>query len=175
MKDGVLRRAIKYVTRIGYLGELRIRRRLRSSQTDYELAGSCNSCGACCETPAVQLSPLLLRFKTIRGSVVLWQKWVNGFELIGRDRKHGILIFRCTHFDPETKLCDSYESRPGACHDYPRNLIELPLPEFPDACSFHALARNSDHIRDTLADLGLPPEELAKLEAQFYAKNTPDE
>ena len=171
MKDGLVRGAVKRITRIGYLGELNIRRRLQSSQSDYELAGDCSSCGACCETPAVQMSPLLLRFKTIRGAVVLWQKWVNGFELIGRDRRHGILIFRCSHFDPETKLCDSYDSRPGACRDYPRNLIEDPLPEFPEACTFHAISRNAERIRDSLSDLRLSPEELAKLEAQFYAKD----
>jgi uncharacterized protein len=119
------------------------------------------------------MAPLLLRFKTIRGAVVCWQKWVNGFELIGRDSKHGILIFRCTHFDPETKLCDSYESRPGACRDYPVNLLDHPLPEFPEACTLHAVSRNADRIRDSLADLDLSAEELAKLEADFYAKKDP--
>jgi Fe-S-cluster containining protein len=171
MKDGLLRSSIKFVVRLGYLCEVRIRRRLRRSQREFKLAGHCSNCGACCETPAVQMPPLLLRFKSIRGAVVLWQKWVNGFELIGRDRKHGILIFRCTHFDPDTKLCDSYGTRPGACRDYPRNLLDDPLPEFPEACTFHAVSRNAQRIRDSLADLDLAPEELAKLEATFYAKD----
>ena len=174
MRDGPIRRAIKCVARLGYLCELRIRRRLRSSQREYDLAGECTVCGACCETPAVQTWPLLLRFKSIRGAVVLWQKWVNGFELIGRDSKHGILIFRCTHFDPETKLCDSYDSRPGACRDYPLNLLDDPLPEFPPACTLRAVSRNADRIRESLADLDLTPEQKAKLEAEFYAASDED-
>jgi Fe-S-cluster containining protein len=173
MKDGPVRISIKFLVRLGYLCEVRIRRRLQSKQREFELAGHCSNCRACCETPAVQMSPLLLRFRSIRGAVVCWQKWVNGFELIGRDRKHGILIFRCTHFDPESKLCDSYSSRPGACRDYPCNLLHDPLPQFPEACTFHAVSHNAERIRESLAALDLPPEKLARLEDSFYAKDEP--
>jgi hypothetical protein len=33
-------------------------------------------------------------------------------------------FYRCTWFDPETRLCTHYEERPDLCREYPRNNAE---------------------------------------------------
>jgi len=56
-------------------------------------------------------------------------------------------VFRCTHFDPATRSCDSYASRPGMCRDYPRNLTYSALPEFLPECGYSAVYKKGEQLR----------------------------
>jgi hypothetical protein len=93
-----------------------------------------------------------------------WQGHVNGFELVARDVAHRAFVFRCTHFDWGTRSCDSYDSRPGMCRDYPRALLYQPNPEMLPGCGYRPLARNAAGLRAALAPLPLTPEQRDKLE-----------
>lgn len=176
MKDGPTRRFIKRLARWRYqldLGFTRQIQRWRGEGPLYELRGHCTGCGACCETPSIQVSRLAYHLKTVRWLFLAWHRHINGFELVAKDRLQHTFIFRCTHYDPATGQCDSYDSRPGICRDYPRNLIDDPNPVFLDRCGYYPYARNADLIRDSFADLGLSPEQQAKLEAQFRITDPP--
>ena len=73
-------------------------------------------------------------------------------------------VFRCTHFDPATRSCDSYDSRPGICRDYPRLLLWQPNPELLPGCGYRARPPNADGLKAALARVELTPDQRAKLE-----------
>jgi len=121
VKDDLARRSIKFLARLRYLTDLKITRfilRLKG-QPRYRLKGQCNRCGACCETPMIQMYWPLFQLRSARWLMRLWHGKINGFVWIGDDKKSHSLIFRCEHWDPETKQCDSYGSRPGMCRTIP--------------------------------------------------------
>ncbi len=173
MTDGIIRRSIKRVALVCYMIDLKCTRAIRRlrGELSFELCGSCNGCGACCETPMIQTNTVFFRFKTTHWLILKWHRLVNGFEHVGDDRRANTLIFRCTHYDPETKLCDSYHSRPGMCRDYPRNLIYSTDPQFLKRCSYYARDKNADRMRAALEELGLPPEKLNDLKRKMHVRD----
>jgi Fe-S-cluster containining protein len=100
--------------------------------------------------------------------ILSWHRVVNGFEIQRVDPRNGVLIFRCTHFDPDTCFCDSYESRPGICRDYPANLLDSPAPEFFQECGFRAVVKNAEALTHALQDAGVTAETLAELKKKLY-------
>ena len=100
--------------------------------------------------------------------MVTWHRMINGFEFLQADRRQKCLVFRCTHWDPATKHCDSYESRPGMCRDYPRNLLDAPRPIFLVGCGYGAILKNSTMMDAALADVGLPEDKLQALKQKLY-------
>ncbi|UCD81098.1 MAG: YkgJ family cysteine cluster protein [Desulfobacterales bacterium] len=129
----------------------------------FRLAGSCLHCGKCCETPMIRIFPLFFYLKSVRWAVITWQRHINGFVFLWASRRDKCLVFRCTHWDPVTRLCDAYSSRPGMCRDYPRNQLDSPTPVFFAGCGFRAVLQNADKFEASLATLDLPPETLQKL------------
>jgi Fe-S-cluster containining protein len=92
-----------------------------------------------------------------------WQRRVNGFELVDRDPRGRAFVFRCTHFDPIRRSCDSYESRPGMCRDYPRLQLWQASPEFLPGCGYSAIAPNAAGLRAGLDRLELTDEQRERL------------
>lgn len=169
MRDDLLRRSVKLLVRWQFTVDLAVTRfflRIRGN-IPYRLAGSCNRCGACCETPAIKVHRILYHSDTFRRTFLRWQNVVNGFELIEEDRTYHTFVFSCTHYDPETRRCDSYSSRPGMCRDYPRFLLEAANPVFPETCGFRPVLHNAERLRDALANLDLTPEQREKLEKRL--------
>ena len=103
-----------------------------------------------------------------RWIILKWHKLVNGFEILGENRQMKCFIFKCTHWDPETKLCDSYDSRPGLCRDYPRNLIDTTDPVFMKDCGYYAVRKNAESMEKALDDLDLPEENLRELKQKLH-------
>lgn len=172
MRDGPLRRAIKWIARLRYNFDLAVTRLILRARGEprYRLAGACNGCGRCCETPVIQASTPVFRLRSLRWLVLGWHRVVNGFEQISEDREHKLFVFRCTHYDPVTKQCDSYESRPGMCRDYPRNLIYSALPEFHSECGYYAVYKKAEGLRRALEETNLPPEKLEELVRKLHLK-----
>jgi hypothetical protein len=170
MKDGPIRASAKRVMRIIVGTEVRLRRtmaRLRGRH-QYRLAGDCHRCAMCCETPAVQADRLTWYLPTLRWLFLWWQRCVNGFELLHADRRTKSFVFRCTHFDAEKRGCDSYETRPFMCRDYPRELLSDAWPEFFPQCGYRAVARNADARRALIEEADLPEETKAELIRRLY-------
>ncbi len=136
----------------------------------YELRGRCVGCGACCRTPTVLLPTLLWRLPRLRRLVIAWHREVNLFELIEQDRANHALVFRCRHFDPASRRCGCYRTRPGLCRDYPRGLAQAANPEFFEGCGYYAHYRQAEAMRSALAESGLPPEKLAELEERLHLR-----
>ncbi len=166
MNDGRLRRSVK---RLG-LGVYHVRLWLHRSQADvrYELGGECVGCAKCCEQPGIQVGNLIWYFPFARQIFLWWHDKVNGFALIEARREDKAFIFKCTHFDTSTKRCDSYDSRPGMCRDYPHPLLEQANPEFFDGCGFRPVARDREQLVQILESQSLTPEQLAKLKKELY-------
>ncbi len=169
MKDGPIRRVIKRVALLRYTIDLRFTRLMLRARGEphYKLAGSCNGCGKCCETPVVQASTPVFRVRSLRWLALWWHRVVNGFELVDEDRRFKLFVFRCTHYDPVTKLCDSYDSRPGMCRDYPRNLLYEALPEFLPECGHGAVDKKAERFRSALEQTHLTPEQRRELEKKL--------
>lgn len=165
MRDGGLRRAVKGVALAHFRLNLAVHRawrRLRGERP-HTLAGDCGRCGACCEAPAIQVSPLTWFLPTARALFLAWQRRVNGFEWTGVDRRQRVFTFRCTHFDPATRRCDSYDSRPGPCRDYPRLQVWSAAPAFLPGCGYRAVVPNAAGLIRELAVRRLDPEREARL------------
>lgn len=162
MKDGWLRRAVKATVRGMWTVELGWRRGL-SSAPRWALTGTCNGCGACCERPTITVGRLIWRWPTPRRLFLAWQRGVNGFVEPERLADSRAFAFRCTHYDPQTRLCDSYGSRPWMCRDYPRVLLDQPWPELFEACSHGLEDRESSGLAAALAETDLDEGARAEL------------
>lgn len=136
----------------------------------YELGGACVLCAKCCEAPGIQVGFFTWYFPLFQRIFLLWHEHVNGFELLSKSRADRAFIFRCTHFDPVARRCDSYHSRPGMCRDYPRPLMEQANPELFQGCGFRPVARDRVRLLQTLEAQSLSEDQRAKLRKELYLK-----
>lgn len=170
MRDGPVRRGIKATARAYWTIDLAATRlvwRLRGRKR-YRLAGDCGGCASCCEAPTIQVSRITWYFPTIRRAFLWWQRVVNGFELIERDRQARAFVFRCTHFDWQTRRCDSYASRPGMCRDYPRALLYQFYPRFFEGCSYRPVALDGRGLIDEMKRQGVDADRIAEVRSRLY-------
>jgi hypothetical protein len=72
------------------------------------------------------------------------------------------LLFRCPHWDRDSRLCTIYESRPGVCRMFPitpADLRDRDLVQRQTACGFHFAAESHDIrtliVRHELKERGL--------------------
>jgi hypothetical protein len=165
VRDGPLRRAVKRVARAHYELNLGLARALlrHRGERAWTLAGECRRCARCCEAPAVRAGWLTFHLRSLRVPFLWWMRVVNGFELQERLPKERVFVFRCTHFDWRTRRCDSYDTRPGLCRDYPRLLLHQASPEFLPGCGYRAVAPNAAGLARALQRLPLAPERQAEL------------
>ena len=166
MRDGRVRRGLKRLALASFVVDVhaaRAWRRLRGERP-YRLGGECRRCARCCESPGIQVGRLTWYLPMMRRLFLSWQRRVNGFELTGRDLGSRTFVFRCTHFDPESRSCDSYASRPGMCRDYPRALLWQPNPELLPGCGYRPVASNAASFRRALDRQPLSPEARERLE-----------
>ncbi|KFE67603.1 YkgJ family cysteine cluster protein [Hyalangium minutum] len=173
MRDGPFRRLIKKIARVRYTIDLGFTRWVlrRQGEPRYRLAGSCNGCGKCCESPMIPVSWPVFRLRSLRWLALTWHRVINGFEFISEVRRQKVFIFRCTHYDPVTKQCDSYDSRPGMCRDYPRNLLYAALPEFLPECGYSAVYKKAEGLRKSLERANLPPEKLQEMLKKLHLED----
>lgn len=66
------------------------------------------------------------------------------------------------------RRCDSYESRPGVCRDYPRNLLIGTKPELFESCGYRIVDLQAASLRAELESLDLSPAQRALLERRLY-------
>jgi hypothetical protein len=165
VRDGPFLRVVKSLARWRFALDLAAHRAIRRARGErpWALRGSCQRCAACCEAPAIAAGPLAWSRPTVRRLFLWWQRRVNGFELVRADEDDRSFVFRCTHFDRATRSCDSYESRPGMCRDYPRLLLWQGNPELLPGCGYRAAPPNAAGLRVALDRLDLTPEQREKL------------
>lgn len=170
MRDGPIRTAVKRLALACFVVNLRATRawwRLRGDKP-FELGGSCGKCAACCEAPGIQVDRFTWYIPTLRRMFLWWHRHVNGFVLLERVPGHRLFVFRCTHFDPETRRCDSYHSRPGMCRDYPRALMWQSNPEMLPGCGYRPVACGAERFIAALQKEGLTGEELEKVKRKLH-------
>ena len=169
MRDGPARTSVKAIARWFWTLDLRTTRVVRDvrSPPRYKLLGSCEGCGRCCEEPSIQVGRLVWALPTLRWLWLAWQRHINGFVKVGAQRQGRYFRFRCTHYDPNTRACDSYHSRPGMCRDYPRALLRQPWPDLFDECSHSVVATNAPNLREALAQTELTEAERRALEEKL--------
>lgn len=170
MRDGLLRREVKRVALVCFAIRLRMSRWQRRSvgAIPYDLGGSCQGCGTCCEAPAIRVGRATWYLPTLRRLFLWWHQTVNGFALQSTNSGERTFVFACAHFDWDARRCDSYESRPGMCRDYPRALLDQPAPLLFPKCGYRALASNRVELVRILESQDLGAERLAKLRKGLY-------
>jgi len=172
MKDNLTRRTMKRVALgcfVVNVGVTRAVMRLRRENI-YRLGGECRCCAKCCEAPGIQVGKLIWFLPTLRWLFLWWQRVVNGFELKERDISNRVFVFNCTHFDRETRRCDSYGSRPGMCRDYPRALLHTANPDFFPECGFRAVNRRARQFVDALEQEDLPEEKIEEIKKRLHLR-----
>jgi len=165
MRDGFLLRAVKRVALWRYDADIALHRAWQRARGErpWTLAGACRRSGACCEAPAIVVGRLTWSMPSVRRLFLAWQRRANGFELVSADARARVFVFRCAHFDPATRSCDSYDSRPGMCRDYPRLLLWQPNPEMLPACGYRATPPNAAGLRASIDRLDLTPAQRKRL------------
>ncbi len=165
MRDGAFVRTVKRVALLCRRADIAAHRSLRRARGErpWALGGGCCRSGACCEAPAILVGRLVWSMPTLRWLFLAWQRRVNGFELASADRRARAFVFRCSHFDRETRSCDSYDSRPAMCRDYPRHLMWQANPELLPGCGYRAVAPNAAGLRTSIERLELSPEQRDRL------------
>ncbi|MGV3624666.1 MAG: YkgJ family cysteine cluster protein [Archangium sp.] len=169
MRDGAVRQFVKWLARTVKSFDLFFTRRL-ATPPRYRLLGSCNGCGKCCESPSIPVSRFTWHVPTARRVFLWWQRVVNGFELKAADPRFRVFVFHCTHVDVTTKQCDSYDSRPLMCRDYPKNLTFEAVPSLFPECSYVVQDKNADSLRDALINAGVTGEKLAEAEDKLFLR-----
>lgn len=169
MRDGPIRRSIKALVRWTILLELRLRRGMDClrGRRRWRLGGGCGGCARCCEAPSIQVGRVTWYFPTVRRLFLAWHRVINGFVLVESHREGRVFVFDCTHFDRQTRRCDSYNSRPAMCRDYPRALLAQPWPELFPGCGFRPVAVDGARQRAALEASGLPEEAVRELVERF--------
>jgi len=170
MRDGVVLRAVKRLARWQYEAGLGLHRAWRRARGErpFVLGGECRRCSACCEAPAIHVDRLTFSVPAMRRLFLAWQHRVNGFELVCAEAASRTFVFRCTHFDRAARACDSYDSRPGMCRDYPRLLLWQASPDLLPGCGYRAVAQNAKSLRASLDRLPLTREQRDKLERGLH-------
>lgn len=171
MKDGPVLAAVKWCARMASTADAAMVRGFRRARGErpHRLGGKCALCAKCCESPAVQVPALLFNMESTRRLLLWWHRRVNGFELVRSVPQHRTLVFRCTHFDPSTRRCDSYATRPFMCRDYPRALLWEPDPPLLDGCGYRAVSPHAARIAAMIDEEDLPPEARRRLKASLHA------
>jgi uncharacterized protein len=167
VKDGVLRKSIKRIARLFSGLDLRLSRRF-SAPPRYKLKGSCNGCGKCCESPSVQADKLVFHISILKSIFLGWHQWVNGFILKETDARLRLFVFHCTHYNPVSKQCDSYDSRPMMCRDYPVNHTFDAVPQLFDECGFQMVDKNSKALLEQLKKTNLSNEKLLEMKKKLF-------
>jgi hypothetical protein len=169
VRDGAGRRALKRVALWNFTLGLLLTRgiRRRRGERAWLLGGDCRRCAACCEAPAIQVGALVWFVPTLRRLFLAWQERVNGFRLTQQLLAERVFVFECTHFDRAARACDSYDSRPGMCRDYPRLLLHQARPDFLPGCGYRALPPNSAGLGRALERIELDAERKRKLESDL--------
>jgi uncharacterized protein len=165
MRDRLLLRAVKRAALWSNQANLVAHRAWRRARGErpWTLGGACRRSGACCEAPAIAVGRLTWSRPSLRRLFLAWQRRVNGFHLVATDAEARVLVFRCSHFDPATRSCDSYDSRPAMCRDYPRLLLWQPNPQLLPRCGYRAVAPNAAGLRASIERLDLRPDQREKL------------
>jgi Fe-S-cluster containining protein len=172
MRDGPIRSAVKAIALACFTASCTLDRSVRRLRGErfYRLEGSCRGSGQCCESPAIRATWWLWYLPTLRRLFLWWQRAVNGLTLTETDRRGRVFIFRCGHFDPISRRCDSYSSRPGMCRDYPRVQLAQPNPELFPGCGYRLVAPNAEALRRALDGRGLTPEQMERLRRELHLK-----
>ena len=170
MKDGVGRGALKRIALAVFTVSLRLSRwqRRQEGSTPYELGGSCGGCGTCCEAPAIRVGCATWYLPTLRYVFLWWHETVNRFHLQSTNKSERTFVFTCDHFDWSAQRCDSYESRPGMCRDYPGALMDQPAPVLFADCGYKAVATNHNDLVHILEAENLDAEQIEKLKKGLY-------
>jgi len=164
MKDGPLRRALKAVARARFAIDTAVDRTIRRRRGPwFDLGGECRRCARCCEAPAIAVNAFVWHLPRMRALFLWWQRVVNGFDLTEARRSGRTFVFRCTHFDSATRTCDSYDSRPGMCRDYPRALLYQAAPELLEGCGYRPVLPKAARFLRVLDQQNLAPEQKARL------------
>jgi len=172
MRDGGVRATVKAVARgIFWLNLMGTRAIWRArGEKPFELGGACGRCAACCESPSIQVGRLVWYLPSLRWLFLWWQRQVNGFVLKDREIASRTFVFECTHFDRQTRLCDSYSSRPGMCRDYPRALLWGANPEMLPGCGYRPISPGADRLLEALEKESIDPAKLEEVKRRLHLK-----
>lgn len=109
---------------------------LKILKRKYYRKGKCLRCGACCRNIYVRHEKDVIKtqeeFETIKKNSDY--KFYHQIEVIGQD-DFG-LIFECTKFDKEKKLCKDHKNRPQICRSYPREEIFMLGAQLQEDCGY---------------------------------------
>ena len=102
----------------------------------YYRLGSCNCCGACCENIYVRHNGSVIKTEEEFYKIKKEDNYPF-YQFIKVIKKDDFgLVFECTKFDKEKRLCKDHKNRPSICRNYPSEEIFSFGAQLQDNCGF---------------------------------------
>ena len=109
---------------------------LKILKRKYYRTGKCKMCGKCCQNIYVRHEKSIIKtreeFENIKK--IDSYSFYQHIEVVGQD-DFG-LIFTCSKFDTEKKLCKDHKNRPSICRNYPSEKIFSFGAQLQDDCGY---------------------------------------
>ncbi len=103
---------------------------------DYEVKGSCNKCGKCCETLYAVDMKDEKEFKFMQFIFPSYKR----FYIKGKD-SFGNYVFGCKYL--KDNLCSVYDKRPLICKKYPQKKLSF-YAKMPEGCGYYVEKKSFD-------------------------------
>ena len=115
--------------------------------------GKCNRCGACCTRIYVKHQKDTV--KTEKEFEILKKLHPFYTYLTVIDKDETGLVFKCSNFDPEKRICKIHKKRPGICRRYPDEVIFSMGAALDENCGFYF--KPIVKFKDVLKNVGKKP------------------
>ncbi|MBR6164122.1 YkgJ family cysteine cluster protein [bacterium] len=87
----------------------------------YYRTGQCNRCGDCCKRIYVRHKKDVIKDEKEFEKLRRLHPFYLGLEIVEKDDNG--LVFRCTNFDEENRICKIHSKRYAICRKYPDEII----------------------------------------------------
>ena len=108
----------------------------------YKRDGKCNGCGNCCVDVGIQVGSYLINNRYLLKIFLFSQEYFNGFVLKSIHKEENIILFKCLHFNNETRKCMNYNYRSLMCQKYPPINTFIKKPEFLEGCGYFPVRKD---------------------------------
>ena len=101
----------------------------------YYRYGQCNRCGSCCSKIYVNHGKAFVQTVEELEKLKKLHPFYTYIEVVDKDDNG--LVFKCSKFDKEKRICTIHKKRPAICRKYPSEIIFPMGAELDEKCGYY--------------------------------------